>query len=514
MNWSTEEYLIYLRKSQADNPHESIKEVLEKHETQLQEFAEHELGCRIPESCIYREVVSGETIRDRIMINEVLKRIELGSIKGVITIEPQRLGRGDLEDCGKIVNAFRYSNTLVVTPVKTYNLQDKYDRKFFEMELQRGSDYLEYYKEIQARGRIASVKRGNYIGSVPPYGYKKTKFKEGNQTYFTLEILPEEAAVVRLIFDLYANQNYGFARIARKLDAMGIRPRKSTYWSPLSLKDMLENPVYTGKIRWNWRQNVKILEQGKIRHSRPKSDSANWILIEGKHEAIITDELFHAAIERKGRSPKVKAAAKIRNPWAGLLYCECGRAMSYRTYQKDGVSKSSPRLLCDGQTYCKNRSTTYQTFEDLMIDNMKHYIYNFEVLLKNENDHSHELHLSMIRTLEKELAELDIRDEEQHDLLEDGIYTKEVFLKRNKKLQERKQELLISIQKAKESVPASVSYEEKIIRFSDALDALQDSTITAEKKNALLVKCFDKIIYTNHNMDTKNNFSIQIYGRI
>ena len=516
MTWANEEYLIYLRKSQADNPNESVEEVLEKHEIQLQEFAENELGYRIPESCIYREVVSGETIKDRVMVKEVLKRIELGSIKGVIVIEPQRLGRGDLEDCGRLVNAFRYSNTLVVTPVKTYNLQDKYDRKFFEMELQRGSDYLEYYKEIQARGRIASVKRGNFIGSIPPYGYKKVQIKEDNKKCYTLEIIPEEADAVRLMYDLYVNQNYGFGKIAQKLDSLGIKPRKAAHWSPAALKDMLENPVYTGKIRWNWRQNVKLIEQGEIKRSRPKSDESNWILVEGKHEAIISNELFEEALKHKGRNIKATAKAKVRNPWSGLLYCECGRAMSYRTYTKNGVQKSAPRLLCDDQIHCKNKSTSYEAFEEFMIQNMTSTINDFKMKLKNEQKDTLALHLAMIHTLEKELADLDKRDDEQHDLLEDGIYTREVFLKRNKKLQERRQELLLSLQKAKDSTPTPIDYQEKIIRFSDALDALQNPDIPAEQKNALLKKCFQKIVYINKNTDNKANigFSIEIHGLI
>ena len=114
--------LIYLRKSQADNPNESVEEVLEKHEYQLQEYAMQELGYTIPEENIYREVVSGETIRDRVEIKKILQLIELEEITAVIVIEPQRLGRGDLEDCGRIVNAFRYTNTKIMTPVKTYDL--------------------------------------------------------------------------------------------------------------------------------------------------------------------------------------------------------------------------------------------------------------------------------------------------------------------------------------------------------------------------------------------------------
>ena len=170
-----DKYLVYLRKSRSDGDHETIEDVLEKHEKIIQEYAVKTFGSTIQEEFIYREVVSGETIQDRPVIKKLLNIIQHENIKGVLTIEPQRLSRGDLSDCGTIIRAFRYTDTLIITPTKTYDLTDKFDRKFFEMELMKGNDYLEYIKEIMMRGRIASVNEGNFIGSVPPYGYDKIK---------------------------------------------------------------------------------------------------------------------------------------------------------------------------------------------------------------------------------------------------------------------------------------------------------------------------------------------------
>ena len=114
-----EQYLIYLRKSRQDDPRETVEEVLAKHETMLQEYAQKEFGGKIPEENIYREVVSGESIDDREEIKKVLARIEDPNIKGVLVIEPSRLSRGDLEDCGRLISDFRYTKTLVVTPYMT-----------------------------------------------------------------------------------------------------------------------------------------------------------------------------------------------------------------------------------------------------------------------------------------------------------------------------------------------------------------------------------------------------------
>ena len=133
-------YLIYLRKSRSDSPLETVEEVLEKHEKQLQDFAIRTFGQPIPEENIFREVVSGETIADRPEMKSVLSRMESKNIEGVLVIEPQRLSRGDLVDCGNIIRAFKYTNTKILTPLKTYDLHDRFDEKFFKDELMRGSD--------------------------------------------------------------------------------------------------------------------------------------------------------------------------------------------------------------------------------------------------------------------------------------------------------------------------------------------------------------------------------------
>lgn len=214
-----DEILEYLRKSQADDPNSTVEEVLAKHEQLLSEWEKKNLDGPIPADNIYKEVVSGETIEGRSEIKKILQRIENPKIKAILVVEPQRLSRGDLEDCGRLIKLLRYTNTKVITLTKTYDLTDEYDRENFERELKRGNEYLEYYKKIQARGKLLSVQEGNYIGSVAPYGYDRITVKEGKNKYNTLKINETEAEAVRLIFDMYAVQHMGITDICRKLNA-------------------------------------------------------------------------------------------------------------------------------------------------------------------------------------------------------------------------------------------------------------------------------------------------------
>ena len=75
----------------------------------------------------------------------------------------------------------------------------------------------------------------------------------------------------------------GTSKIANHLNSIGIKPRKNNYWSDSTIRDILRNPVYIGKIRWNWRKTVKTYKDGEIVCSRPKSTPDSWIIIDGKH---------------------------------------------------------------------------------------------------------------------------------------------------------------------------------------------------------------------------------------
>ena len=478
-------YLVYLRKSRADGEHETVEEVLAKHYKMIQDYAAAKLGGAIPEDLIYREVVSGETIQDRPEMKKVLDRIQAENITGVLVIEPQRLSRGDLSDCGTVIRAFRYTETLIITPTKTYDLSDKFDRKFFEMELMRGNDYLEYVKEIMNRGRIASVSEGNYIGSVAPYGYDK--IKDGKS--FTL-VPNSEADTVRLIFELWTVDGVGTTTIANRLNALHIKPRKSELWSPASIRDMLKNPVYIGKIRWNLRKTIKKYEGGELISSRPKSKKEDLILVDGKHEAIISEDVFNAALARFGSLPKVKAKSGLANPFAGILHCSCGRPMIYQPHMK-----CSARLHCAYQMRCGNRSATYHEVEEEVIRALRQLAAELSEQLAGGAQNAPDAHKAIAEALRKELNALETQQERLYEFLEQGIYTSEVFVKRNAALAQRRQELQEAIETAKSYQVSETDYQQKIIALHDAVAMLEEPTASAEEKNNLLRTVIKDITY-------------------
>ena len=179
--------IMYLRKSRSDDPLMTVEEVLANHEQRLDAWVERNLPGlgRIPEENRYREVVSGETIASRPGVQEVLRKIESPKVQAVLIVEPQRLSRGDLEDIGRLVKLFRYTDTYVFTERDNYDLRDDRDRNDFERELKSGNEFLEYQKRIMNAGRLLAVQNGYFIGNTAPYGYKKISYKEGKKTVST-----------------------------------------------------------------------------------------------------------------------------------------------------------------------------------------------------------------------------------------------------------------------------------------------------------------------------------------
>lgn len=484
----------YLRKSRADGE-ESVESVLAKHERILQDFCVKTYGSPLPKERFFREVLSGETIASRPVVRQIIQMIEKKEIDGLLIVDIERLSRGDLADAGELSRLFRYSACKIITPTKTYDITDKYDRKFFEMELMRGNEYLEYTKEIMNRGRLQSVKDGNYIGSVPPYGYDKTV----SDRHPTLVPNPSEARTVKLIFEWSAYENIGPAKIANRLNIMGIRPRKSQSWSAHTIRGILSNDVYIGKVKWLSRPETKEYIDGKVIKLRRRGN--NTVTADGKHKPLISDDLWkvtqHALKTRAHPSTHI-SEREIVNPLAGLLYCKCGRRMDYkRSYGKKDKSISGAYYVCSGGRKCDQSSSPVKAVLWILESALKSTLENFEsVFEKNNTQNSYPSLYDIYTAQENELRQ---RQERLCELLEREIYTEELFTLRNKEISEK----LDLLNKEKEKLPeVSQNLADGFsVSLWEAIHTLVNDSVGAEEKNKFLKKAIHKIIYHREKAD-------------
>lgn len=490
-------WLLYLRKSRQDDPNETVEEVLAKHEAQLQEWAERELGQRIPEENIYREIVSGESIDARQEIKKVLARIEDPAVAGVIVMEPSRLSRGDLADCSKIIDSFRFSHSLIATPYMTYDLENKMERKFFKDELLRGNDFLEYTKEILFRGRVAAVKRGCFIGNHPPYGYNKIKIGKDH----TLEINEDEAAVVRLAFDLYTKEGKTPYQIACVLNEMGVKPARIDKWKKDSVRVMLRNPHYAGYVAFNQKKFVQLLENGKVVRRRMAQPQEDVIIAEGKHTAIISRDVWTAAQALVARNPRNNQFTSLKNPLATMLFCrKCGQAMALHPYKH-----AADRYTCKQRPPCYKSVKADALLDAVIMSLEEAELPAMELKIKNGDGNARKIQQRLLEKLEKQMADFRAQEERQYELLETNPnYPQDVFERRNKILRERMEECQAAIYKAKSALPQSVDYAERLVALQSAIAILKDDTVTAEEKNKVVKGIVDRIEYAGPPSDRDN----------
>lgn len=485
--------IAYLRKSRADGE-ESVEAVLSKHERMIQDYCLRTYNAELPANRIYREVQSGETIASRPVMQHIIRMIQDREIDAVLCVDLQRLSRGDLSDVGELSKLFRYTGCLIITPVRTYNVADEYDRKFFEMEIMHGNEYLEYAKKIMGRGRKQSVLEGNYIGSVAPYGYTKV-FVDKKPT---LAINEEEAKIVRLIYDLYISEaKMGPTRIADHLNTIGTKPRKGDRWTAQIVRNIVENTVNIGKVTWDRRKVQKTYENGTISNTRPWSDDG--IIVDGKHPAIISQEIWDKAqeIAQTRAHPAANARNTGVNPLAGLLYCRCGYVMSYKLfYDRKTKQPLSPYYVCDHTTTngCDVRSASVESVLALIRDSMAVSLERYRSQL--DETAVPDTSQTIRESLESELAALKKQQNRLFDLLEREVYDEDTFRERSAVIKNRTTEITTELTKIEATTHTADDYAAFVTNLEICVNSICDTTIPAETRNDMMKKVVRRITYS------------------
>lgn len=503
-----DEILIYLRKSRQDDPNETVEEVLSRHEMQLQDFALRTWGAKIPESNIYREVVSGETIDDRPEIKKVIERVQGDRIKGVLVIEAPRLTRGDLLDLGTMVHSLRYTNTLCITPQRSFDLEDKYDRRAFEDELKRGNDYLEYTKEILARGRRASAMQGYWVHSKTPLGYDREQQK--NKKFI---LVPNNnAPLARMIFEWYADGTSAFG-IAKRLQNMGIKPAKkgTIKWSPTTIQNILKNEAYIGIIRYGETKKIRVYVDGKLKKKQVPAPESEHIVAKGLHVPIIPRDLWERVQLRLGNCDRTNGKNQLANPLAGLLVCKkCGFMMR----RKSSLPIQAERYRCSMNPQCTAKSAYCHEVLASLQSALRANVIEVEEKISSGAESSREARAAQLAALEDKMRKLQDQEDHQYDLLEKREYTPEVFNRRHAKLVIEMDAVRAAIEEARASVPEAIDYEDALIRLHAAIDALDNDDMLPLEKNIVLKAIIERIEYSREKGEANNPFELDVYLKL
>lgn len=489
---------MYLRKSQSDQPDETTEEVLAKHRRMLTELAAN-MGVRISDIDIYEEVVSGESLYARPEMLRLLEQVEAGAYDGVYCMDIDRLGRGSMAEQGVILETFRLAETLIICPGKTYDLTNDADEELTEMKALFARFELKMIRKRMRRGLMQTIKAGGYVAN-QPYGYRKCTVGK----LPSLEINEEQAQFIRHIYKRYLD-GVGAQTIAEELNAMGSVPNRSAKWSRNTVRHVLRNPTYAGKVAWNRVKRYKPTKQNPRPYARHQK-MEDWIMVDGLHPAIIPWDQWQRAQEiRKDRYIPSQNHGQVANVMAGLIVCgHCGRNM-----QRMGANKGDARVLCT-ERGCMP-STKYELVEERLLANLEHLRDELRIEVQQAKAPDISGLLVEKKTVEAKLKKIASRMDTLHDLLEDGTYDRATYKERMAKAEAEQCALLEQQADVAKRIQTALS-RDKVIILNRLTNMLQlYPTLDNEGKNQILKAVVDHAVYSKDPKTKPMDFKLQVY---
>lgn len=316
---------------------------------------------------------SGKSIEGRIQFNQMLEDIKTGKdgVSYVLVFKLSRFGR----------NAADVLSTLQVMQDFGVNLicvEDGIDssKDAGKLMISVLSAVAEIEREnirVQTmEGRIQKAREGKWNGGFPPYGYKLEKG--------FLYINEEEAEAIRIIFDQYVHTDIGANGLAKYLEQHGIRKiqrqnGKNPLFDAALIRRILKNPVYCGKISYGRRRTEKV---HGTRNEYRQVEQDDYLLVDGLHEGIVSEELWHEAqVKLLAQAKKYEHVNRGKETkvhlLSGLVKCPiCGAGMYGNKsikHKKDGTKyKDFYYYGCKHRTMTRGHKCDYkkQISEELL----------------------------------------------------------------------------------------------------------------------------------------------------
>ena len=441
--------------------------------------------------------ISGKDIKNRPALKELLKDAEERKFQMVISWKINRISR-KLSDVLRIVDILEQNNIAFNSYSEQFDNSTPAGKMQFQMmaligEFERGT-----IAQNVKMGMCAKAKSGEWCGGrVLGYDLVPVENQEGaKRRKNRLTINEKEAEAVKFIFNEYGNGK-GYKAITNQLNKLGYKTKKGNDFSVGSIREILTNPVYIGKVRYNVRQNWS--------EKRRRNINANPIITDGIHEPIIDEGLWdkvQAIMEsKKGKPSRIYDG---EYPLTGILKCpKCGAGMVIsRTTNKlaDGTKKRIAYYCCGAW---KNKGTAVCSSNMVRTDKANEYVFGkLSELLSNdkmvkaivsninkERKNKVEPSKKELARIDKELQKLEGKKKKIFEAYEEDLITKEEFFERKEVLNnkitvllEEKQPLLVAVSDdTKEHIPYEF-IKEVLENFSTLLENCE----SREKKKALL----------------------------
>lgn len=354
--------------------------------------------------------------------------------------------------------------------------------RLIEMVIEWSDEFYLYNLSGEVmRGMTQKAMQGGY-NAKPPIGYHKDIGK--------VPVVDEdEALIVKKIFDLFVNEKRSRADIASILNRQGITTTRGNKWESRTVSYVLENPFYIGKIRWNY--------YSKEDHFRKKAEDV--IIADGKHEPIISNELFEQAgrriAEERAKESSMygkKRSIIVAKHWlSSILKCpECGASLTYHNGNKQKKYPSyfscwkNGKGLCSTNCYISTANAekaVIRVIQDLASSGDE-YLYR--------QDYKYESQENDTALLKKELDALSAKERRIKDAYMNGIDTLDEYKENKAILTSKRNAIEEQIKKLNKTVPIRKQPYEPV-NFNHLLEILCDEKIDYTEKGNAIRDVFD-----------------------
>ncbi len=358
-------------------------------------------------------------------------------------------------------------------------------------------------------GKNITAQRGRIPNLILGYN-KKDKDK------YNLEINEEEAEVVKEIFDLYANKEYGCAKIARILNDKGLRTKRdNTYYTTGAISRILKHKIYIGQVV-NKQSEVVDFLTGK----RRKIPESEQIVVQNEKLRLISDELFYKAQNKtkenteKYMQPMIKAGRSSKFLYSTLIKCEhCGYSFfrEQRLYKNEYIRWKCSGKKTMGKKYCDNMvavdenklTEAIQEYFNGILKNkdefIKSTIEKYHKILKEKNTE-----FKTAKEMEKDLDKLKKTKQKYVKMYTDELITEDEFKEYTKNINAKMKEIETQIKISNFSI-ASEDVVNKDIR--QKIKKIENILTGKGFTNESLKKIIDRI-----NVNKNGNVEIILKG--
>ena len=470
---------------------------------------------------------------DRPSFKKMLSDIDEGKINLVIVKDLSRFGRNYVE-AGMYVQRFTDSNIRFIAADDNYDSLVNSDDLLFPIKNVVNEMYARDVSKKTKAAKKAKARDGLFIGSKAPFGFKI----DPNDRHHL--IVDEPAAqVVKRIFRL-ASEGVGYNKMAKIFrEEKVLTPiayfnlnnpdyfksdywRKEFDWHVTSIRAILNNEVYLGKLVYGKQRNKSMKSKEKVRN--PKED---WIVVENCHEPIITQELWdtvHKILNAKHRPAK---AGEVQM-FAGLLYCsDCGHCLTYSQKQrKDGSyhgAYSCWMYKTHGKEYCASHYITFDTIYELVLIDIQRNLFQYR---KNTDKFKSILSRKYQSDSQKQAEQITLEYEqkqkrcEELDKIISRLYEDNVLGRiGDERYESMSQSYELEQVEIKKALPILKSKIDELKRQSDCADnfinVIKKYTIIDKLDAAILNELIDKIVVHHKEQaeDGRTFQQIEIYYR-